>query len=483
MQELNAEQTAALDQAASREMARLSRAGIVFYPLICLVVGLAGGAIRERPIVFVPLVASAFGLGILRVLLVLHFDRVYGASPERWFRLFAFGLVLTIAIWTVISCWTLYVYGISGLAIFAMLASVMMADQSITIYTSSRPLMSWVLAILTLPHGVMLWRTEAPAIEWIAGMTLAYGIYLWMTGRRLHASYWQGLRDGKMLELRAAELAEHRARLESLVDERTASLAEAVERLEVKNGEIEAKKAEVEVRKSEVEAKSAELERFTYTVSHDLKSPLITVRGFLGLLKQDALSGDVERMERDIERIEGAVQTMGQLLEQLLELSRIGRMVNPPQDVALAELVREAVVRVAGSIKERGVEIEIGEDLPQVHGDRARLLEVFEHLIDNAVRFLGETDAPRILVEAQEEGGEVLCAVRDNGIGIDPRDHQRVFDLFEQLGRGEGSGTGIGLALVQRIVEVHHGRVWIESGGEGQGTTVRFTLPRASPAA
>ena len=230
---------------------------------------------------------------------------------------------------------------------------------------------------------------------------------------------------------------------------------------------------------AELEAKNAELERFTYTVSHDLKSPLITIQGFLGLLEQDAARGDAERMRADLARISNAVEEMQRLLNELLELSRIGRLVNPPEEVGLGELVREALDLVAGRLAERSVEVEIADDLPVVYGDRSRFREVLENLIDNSVKFMGDQPAPRIEIGARRDGEETVLYVRDNGVGIDPRYHERIFGLFEQLDP-KAEGTGVGLAIVKRIVEVHGGCVWVESAGVGQGSTFYFTLPAAT---
>jgi len=232
---------------------------------------------------------------------------------------------------------------------------------------------------------------------------------------------------------------------------------------------------------AELEAKNAELERFTYTVSHDLKSPLVTIRGFVGLLEQDALAGDTDQIKRDIEHIKHATDKMHQLLGELLELSRIGRQMNPPEAVALSELAQDAVALVAGRLVARGVEVEIDSDLPKIVGDRVRLLEVYQNLIDNAVKFMGDQRKPRLEIGARVKGREVLCWVRDNGMGIDPAYHEKVFGLFERL-EADGEGTGIGLALVRRIVEVHEGRIWIESEGLGHGSTFYFTLPTTEKA-
>jgi PAS domain S-box-containing protein len=226
----------------------------------------------------------------------------------------------------------------------------------------------------------------------------------------------------------------------------------------------------------ELEAKAAEMERFTYTVSHDLKSPLITIRGFLGLLEKDMAAGDARRLKEDIAHIQEAVRRMQMLLDELLTLSRVGRLSNPPQEISMSELAREAVDQVAGQIAERDVRVVIAPDLPRVYGDYPRLLEVLQNLVDNAVKFAGDQPEPRVEIGAREEGEEPIFFVRDNGIGIDPRYHQKIFGLFERLS-ADTEGTGIGLALVKRIIEVHGGRIWVESA-IGQGTTFLFTLPQ-----
>jgi PAS domain S-box-containing protein len=233
---------------------------------------------------------------------------------------------------------------------------------------------------------------------------------------------------------------------------------------------------------TELEARSAEMERFTYTVSHDLKSPLITIQGFLGLLENDALAGDIAQMQRDISYIRAAATTMQRLLNELLELSRIGRVVNPLTEVSLSELAQEAVTLVSGQITARGVQVHIAPDLPVVVGDRPRLLEVLQNLLDNAVKFMGSQPQPCISFGVRRDGAEAVCYVCDNGIGIAPRYQEKVFGLFERLD-GSSDGTGIGLTLVKRIIEVHGGRIWVESAGEGHGSTFCFTLPNLAPSA
>jgi len=229
---------------------------------------------------------------------------------------------------------------------------------------------------------------------------------------------------------------------------------------------------------AELQTKNDELERFTYTVSHDLKAPLITVRGFLGLLEQDALAGEHERMQVDMQRIKDATDRMRRMLDELLELSRIGRLMNPSETVSLAAIVQEAIDLVQGRIAARGVQIDVEPELPMVQGDRARLVEVVQNLIDNACKFMGDQPEPRITIGqwGTDREGRPIVFVRDNGLGIDPQYHEKVFGLFDKL-NPKSEGTGIGLALVKRIVEVHGGRIWVESDGARAGTTFCFTLP------
>ncbi|HLO13524.1 MAG TPA: PAS domain S-box protein [Anaerolineales bacterium] len=232
---------------------------------------------------------------------------------------------------------------------------------------------------------------------------------------------------------------------------------------------------------TELELKNAELERFTYTVSHDLKSPLITIKGFLGFLREDSKSGNYKRLDSDIQRISDAADKMQRLLNDLLELSRIGRLVNVPQSVNLNEVIAEVLELLHGRIHGGTVPIRVTveENLPKVHGDRPRLFEVLQNLIDNAAKFMGDQPNPCITIgqEGTTEDNAVVFFVRDNGIGIDPKFKDRIFGLFDKLDP-RSDGTGIGLALAKRIIEFHRGKIWVESE-PGKGASFYFTLPQS----
>jgi PAS domain S-box-containing protein len=229
---------------------------------------------------------------------------------------------------------------------------------------------------------------------------------------------------------------------------------------------------------NELESKNTELERFTYTISHDLKSPLVTINGFLGYLKADTIAGNSNRVMTDIQRIQDAVDKMHSLLKELLELSRIGRIMNPPEMVLLDDLVAVALELVHGQLAARGVTVQVQPNLPDVQGDRQRLIEVLQNLIDNAVKYMGDQPDPLIEIgQYGEEGDQLVFFVKDNGMGISPQYHERVFGLFNKLDP-KSEGTGVGLALAKRIIEVHGGRIWVESE-VGKGSTFFFTLARS----
>lgn len=228
-----------------------------------------------------------------------------------------------------------------------------------------------------------------------------------------------------------------------------------------------------------LEVKNAELERFTYTVSHDLKSPLITIRGYMGHLEASALAGDMAAFKEDASRINRAAAKMEDLLRDLLELSRVGRVLNPDEDVSMADVAQDAADLLRGPLLERGVKFEIEAGLPVIRGDRRRLVEVVQNLAENAIKFMGAQKDPVVRLGVRDVKGQTAFFVSDNGIGIDARHRDKVFELFEKLTPGT-EGTGVGLALVKRIVEAHGGKVWVESEGSGRGSTFFFTLRSAA---
>ena len=226
----------------------------------------------------------------------------------------------------------------------------------------------------------------------------------------------------------------------------------------------------------ELKSKNTELERFTYTVSHDLRSPLITIKGFASALLSDVAAGRTGRLNEDLQRIVQAADKMSDLLNGLLGLSRVGRMVNPPTQVPMDKLVHEVLELLAGSIAQRQACVTVQPGLPAAYGDPQRLQEVVQNLVENALKFSAPGQAPEIEIGCHPVGEKTAYFVRDHGRGIESRFQESIFGLFNKLDP-RSEGTGIGLALVRRILEFHGGSIWVESAGAGRGATFYFTLP------
>jgi signal transduction histidine kinase len=220
------------------------------------------------------------------------------------------------------------------------------------------------------------------------------------------------------------------------------------------------------------------MERFIYTVSHDLRTPLISVSGFLGFIEQDAQKGDLERLKADLQIANEAITKMDRLLMETLELSRVGRVINSPEDVTFGEIVKDALGQTSEKIRSKGCKVSVDQNLPVVHVDRMRITEVLVNLIENSIKYMGAQEKPEIEIGQRIDGKDRIFFVRDNGIGIDPSQYDKVFELFYKVNK-KSEGTGAGLAIVKRIIEVHGGRIWIESE-LGKGCMVCFTLPFAN---
>ncbi|MCB9749054.1 MAG: PAS domain-containing protein [Myxococcales bacterium] len=228
----------------------------------------------------------------------------------------------------------------------------------------------------------------------------------------------------------------------------------------------------------ELARKNAELERFMYTVSHELKSPLVTIEGFVGYLREDLDARAPEAVDRDLHHISLAVRRIQQQLDGISSLARLGRIVGELTPLDMTQIVDEACALVAVDARARGLELAVTRPLPAAHGDGVRVLEVVQNLLENAIKFSEEAAPARVEVGGELDGAQARYFVRDFGRGVEPAYRERIFELFEQLDVSV-DGSGIGLAVVKRIVEIHGGRIWCESAGRGAGSTFYFTLPAA----
>ncbi|HVJ87751.1 MAG TPA: HAMP domain-containing sensor histidine kinase [Caulifigura sp.] len=218
-----------------------------------------------------------------------------------------------------------------------------------------------------------------------------------------------------------------------------------------------------------------EWRRFAYTVAHDLRVPLVTMESNLRLMQQDLAASRTASLSEDLAEIDSAVRKMKRLVVELLDLARIGRLdliaashSHAVDDIDLNEVVDQVIREVlSGNPGWNGLLRRLNR-LPTVRGRTTQLTEVFQNLVDNAVKYTAGIDNPQVEVDCQVQPEGATIVVRDNGPGVPVGDRSRVFDLFVQL-RPDASGVGIGLAIVRSIVSSHGGRVWIEDGLDGRG--------------
>lgn len=236
---------------------------------------------------------------------------------------------------------------------------------------------------------------------------------------------------------------------------------------------------ELQALNAQLEATNNELEAFSYSVSHDLRTPLRAIDGFSQALVEDYADLLDDRGKKYLERLRIAAQNMGRLIEDMLRLSRVTRAEFAWTDVDLSALAGEIASEVAASAPNQDVELAIADDLA-VRGDRSMLRQVLWNLIDNAWKFTSKTPHARIEIGARADGEGSVFFVRDNGAGFDMGRADKLFGAFQRLHTAEEfPGIGIGLAIARRIVHRHGGRIWAE-GEPGKGATFSFTIPRTA---
>lgn len=228
----------------------------------------------------------------------------------------------------------------------------------------------------------------------------------------------------------------------------------------------------------QLQTKNDEIEQYASIIAHDFNSPLITITSFIGQIEKDLTSGNNDKIESDLAYINSAAQKLKQLLDGLMKITGVDRIDNLPEKICYSELIDTCLATVAGPLQQRGVNVTVDEKSLILTGDRLQLGQIWQNLIENAIKYMGDQPSPAIAIGVDDIQGEPEFYVRDNGIGIKAEHAERVFQLFTQLSKSN-AGSGLGLALVKKVVERYQGKIRVESEGIGKGSCFRFTLPGA----
>jgi signal transduction histidine kinase len=286
------------------------------------------------------------------------------------------------------------------------------------------------------------------------------------------------------------ERGDYSRRAEKLSSDEVGTLVESfngmLSEIERRTGDLEKSNAEVlrlnselegrvRARTLELESANRELESFSYSISHDLRAPLRAIGGYSLMLDEDYGPQLDDEGRRLLEVIRGSATHMAQLIDDLLKFSQLGRKSLALTPLDMGALAREVIDDL--SPVHPKARIELGT-LPAVSGDRALLRQVWTNLVGNALKYSSQRELPYVEIGGREEEAEKIFWVRDNGAGFDMRYYDKLFKVFQRLHRSEDfEGTGVGLAIVQRVVAKHGGRVWAESG-MGEGACFRFAFPK-----
>jgi len=323
-----------------------------------------------------------------------------------------------------------------------------------------------VLTDLTMPgmDGIAFLNAAREIAPGLAGIV--------MTGHGTIATAVEAMKSGaldyilKPFDLRV--ILRVLARTQAMLRLRRENVA-LLERLSLRTVELEAANRELHVANRELEA-------FSYSVSHDLRAPLRTIDGLLRVVEEDFGAGLAPEARQRIASISAQAARMGELIDDLLRLSRLGREPLQKRAVDMRGLVQEVVGELHAAEAARHLDIRIG-DLPAAQADPSLLRQVWVNLVANALKFTRRRERALIEIGGAERAGDKLYSIRDNGAGFDPRRAERLFGIFQRLHAAEEfEGTGVGLSIARRIIERHGGSIWAE-GEPDRGASFHFTLP------
>ncbi|WP_282117305.1 ligand-binding sensor domain-containing protein [Cellulophaga baltica] len=262
--------------------------------------------------------------------------------------------------------------------------------------------------------------------------------------------------------LRLKSIKLYQLTLEKEIDERTQQLQQ--------------QKKELKKIADELTTKNQEIQRFTFAVSHDLKSPLSGIKGIASLIPMEFAMKDYPELEQYLEMINISCDTMNNLIGDITKIAKIGKIENQNEILDVNEIVALSTTLVKGKLKVAKVKLIVEKNLPSIYGDRNRIIQVFGNLLDNAIKYMGEQKEPVVHIKAQENADNIQFSISDNGSGMDEKSLKKLFSPFERF-HANVKGTGLGLYMIKQIIESHNGTIYAKSEGTGKGTTFYVEIP------
>lgn len=414
---------------AAADTAFRSRSGALAYLAILAIIGIFTPYFSDHPLLFTVIGIFIVLASIARLICAFYFQQIYNRSNVLWYIANLVSIVVLALCWGVLSMMAILLYGWHWTTMVTCLSAAAFSAGAVTVFFNDYRLVVSYLLAMFLPS---LLGTLAAGSEQALIATFLFSVYLVFLlniAKRLNKEYWDALTNVFLLDEWAGEL----------------------------------------------EAKNRELEAFAYSVSHDLRSPLRTIDGFCRILYEEA-SQKLNQEESDyLYRIRLAAQRMGNLIDDLLELSRISRRKFRPKPVNLSKMARSSAERLRNEEPGRNVEFDIEPDV-NVCADLTLVSIALENLFSNAWKFSSRKPHAKIRFASTVINGETAYYVKDNGVGFDTRYADKLFSPFQRLHHNEEfPGTGIGLATVKRVVEKHGGRVWANAKLD-KGATFYFTV-------
>jgi signal transduction histidine kinase len=369
-------------------------------------------------------------VSVARTILVIRFDKMHHLNPQNWRLLFTITTYLLSGCWGIFCMLAVMQYNLEWTSMLVVLSTAGIAAVAVTTLSIYPHIIIVFLFLVLVPSiGAAAYLATNESIA-VTIMFLVFAIYLYFVSKRLSREYWVALENASLLDKRARQL----------------------------------------------EDSNKELESYSYSIAHDLRGPLRTITAFSQILLEDADSR-LNKNEKDyLDRIIHAGLFMAELIDDILELSRLTRLSVKPGDVNLSLIAEECVYSLQSTDPGRKVSVDIEKDLI-AKGDAKLLRVVIQNLLGNAWKFTRDRENPEIKLGLLKRGLKQVFYVSDNGVGFDMKYAKKIFGIFQRLHtRDEFEGTGIGLASVERVINRHGGKIWVDSRSN-EGATFYFTLP------